>query len=438
MSREKLSVIRSHNKSTYDTLGRGPIHPFPARMSPGIAFDVIGEGKRPLRVLDSMMGSGTVIAMARSKGHKAIGLDIDPLAVLMSKVWTTAIDAKEVRTKAMDVLSRSRKIFAMLPTRDAYPKDSNQQTRKFISYWFDGYTRRQLASLSIAISRVRDTTTRDALWCAFSRLIITKQSGASLAMDLSHSRPHKKYRHAPSKPFNKFLVAVERVVQNCIEKGSSNAGPAPSVKIGDARKLSLPDSSINLMLTSPPYLTAIDYMRCSKFSLVWIGYNLSELKESRAKAIGARGDSCQAHDNPEIKKALVKLKLSSRLSGRDMALLWRYIDDMWLAVGEVARVLVPGGKAVYVVGENIVHGTQVQNSVIISTIARLRGLKLEERRVRNLPANRRYLPPPRAKGATGLDSRIRREVILSFVKPSTAFRRGKLRRNELEARGSAK
>ena len=81
-------MITSHRKTIYEALGREPVHPFPARMAPGIALDVLSEAAKPLRVLDPMMGSGTVIALARSMGHRAVGFDIDPLAVLISKVWS--------------------------------------------------------------------------------------------------------------------------------------------------------------------------------------------------------------------------------------------------------------------------------------------------------------------------------------------------------------
>ena len=53
-------MLRSHHKTIFETLGRSPIHPFPARMAPGIALDALGQSKTPLRVLDPMAGSGTV------------------------------------------------------------------------------------------------------------------------------------------------------------------------------------------------------------------------------------------------------------------------------------------------------------------------------------------------------------------------------------------
>src|SRR5712691_4482514 len=149
------SLLRSYGKSIVEILGRESVHPFPARMAPGIALHVLSDAAKPLRVLDPMMGSGTVLAVARAKGHHAIGVDIDPLAVLISRVWTTAMDPDETRDKAAEVRARARAVFASLPTRDAYPQQADRDTRRFVAYWFDDYARRQLASLATVIGRVR-------------------------------------------------------------------------------------------------------------------------------------------------------------------------------------------------------------------------------------------------------------------------------------------
>jgi DNA modification methylase len=412
-------MIRSHRKTIYETLGREPVHPFPARMAPGIALEVVvAEAKKPLRVLDPMMGSGTVLAVARSKGHRAIGFDIDPLAVLISKVWTTAIDAEVVRNKGIEVLDRARGIFSTLSTRDAYPQHADPETREFIGFWFDDYSRRQLASLATAIERIRDRDSRDTLWCAFSRIIITKQSGASLAMDLAHSRPHKVFVRAPAKPFRKFLAAVDRVVCNCVNKRSAGRGPAAQTHEGDARNLPLKDASVDLVLTSPPYLNAIDYMRCSKFSLAWMGYSISDLRRLRAESVGSEVGSGAPQGDQEVNHIIAKLNLRPQLAAREHALLARYTDDIRRALGQIARVLTPGGRAVYVVGENTIRGTYIRNASIITMAASLSGLTLRDRRTRALPSERRYLPPPSAsKHFLPFDVRVRREVVLSFEKP---------------------
>src|ERR1700680_1237758 len=105
-------MLKSHNKTILETVGRNPIHPFPARMAPGIALEALGESKTPLRVLDPMAGSGTVLAVARAKGHRAFGVDIDPLAVLLAGVWTRTIDPERVNDKAANILDRAKASFA--------------------------------------------------------------------------------------------------------------------------------------------------------------------------------------------------------------------------------------------------------------------------------------------------------------------------------------
>ena len=90
-------MLKLHKKTIYEALGREPVHPFPARMAPGIALAAMPADSGQLRVLDPMMGSGTVLAMARARGHRGFGFDLDPLAVLICKVWTTANDSEAVR-----------------------------------------------------------------------------------------------------------------------------------------------------------------------------------------------------------------------------------------------------------------------------------------------------------------------------------------------------
>jgi adenine-specific DNA methylase len=387
-------------------------------MAPGIALEFLAEAERPLRVLDPMMGSGTVLAVALAHGHTAIGVDIDPLAVLISRVWTSAIKKQEVRDKATEVLGRARDIFSGLAVRDAYPPRADEETREFVRYWFDSYARQQLTALAIAIGRVRDETTRNVLWCSFSRLIISKQSGSSLAMDLSHSRPHKAFDRAPAKPFRKFLAAVDRVVDNCTDAGAKSHKSEAAVHEGDARSLPVSDASMDLVLTSPPYLNAIDYLRCSKFSLVWMGHSIGELRTLRSQSIGAELAKAGAEEETHTAAILKGLKLRPALSDRNQAVLARYIQDMQSAMREIARVLARGGKAVYVVGENTIRGTYIRNAAIVTLVAAQSGLRLDSRRMRALPANRRYLPPPNSdKGSASMDARMRREVVLAFSKP---------------------
>src|SRR5438105_15316227 len=74
------TMLRSHHKTIFEALGRNPIHPFPARMAPGIALDALGNGREPLGGLDPMSGSGTGRAVARANGLGAFGIALVSLA----------------------------------------------------------------------------------------------------------------------------------------------------------------------------------------------------------------------------------------------------------------------------------------------------------------------------------------------------------------------
>jgi len=392
-------------------------------MAPGIALEIMEDSGKKLRVLDPMTGSGTVVAVARSKGHSAVGVDIDPLAVLIAGVWTTPIDPIYVERQAADVLRRAQRAVLKLSVKDAYPVGADVETKQFTRYWFDSQARRQLKALACEIALVPERSVRNALWCAFSRLIITKQAGASLAMDLAHSRPHKVYNVAPTKPFDKFLAATKRVIENCIAKSSRSRGPAATILLGDARALVLRDASIDLVLTSPPYLNAIDYMRCSKFSLIWMGYNIPALRKLRANSVGTEVGMKGHAEDRNVCNVIKELRLAESFSTSNRAILARYVMDMQASLSEVARVLTPGGAAVYVLGENTVHGQFVRNSVVVSAVAEIVGLKTSERSERSLPRNRRYLPPPsKLKSSLNLDSRMSKEVVLMLRKKTASAR----------------
>ena len=404
---------------------RRPVHPFPARMTPDLVLGAMKGRRGPMRVVDPMAGSGTVLAVARDCGHDAAGTDTDPLAVLMARVWTAPVDRAALARRASAVLEDARGRCRELAAADAYPRGADEETRRFVRYWFDPVARRQLASLAAAIRPVRGGAVRDALWCAFSRLIIAKQAGASLAMDLAHSRPHRRFERAPALPLARFESAVGRVAGGCIGADEEAAPAAADVRLGDARRMDMRDGSADMVITSPPYLNAIDYMRCSKFSLVWMGYTVGRLRGIRAGAIGTEVGMYGGENGgtvAEEERIISALGLGRRaLRGRTRAILARYVRDMGLVVEETARVLDRGGTAVYVVGENTVRGAFIRNSRMVEMLAADAGLEVASRHARSLPRRSRYLPPPPPArsgagrgGAGGLGGRMRREVVLEM------------------------
>jgi DNA modification methylase len=395
-----------------------PIHPFPARMAPSIAQRRL-KSRKKMCVLDPMVGSGTTVVAARLYGHQAIGFDTDPLALLIAKAWCSDVNPHRVRMHAKQILGQARRRYPGITFGDAYPDKADPETRAFIRFWFDQTNRRQLKALSDGILKVKDPTERAFLWSSFSRLIVTKDAGASLAKDVSHSRPHRAYTIAPIRPFERFLSVVDSVLR-ASHFVSGNKLPSATVSQADARNLPLSDKSVDLVITSPPYLNAIDYLRGHKLSLVWMGHFIKNIRTLRSENIGAESARRSTTDIEHVSLAMGSMCDLKRLSRRSRGMLSQYAHDMNSVLAEVSRVLKRRGEAVFVVGNSTIRGVFVKNSSAITYLARANGLRLDSTRRRRLLENRRYLPPPGKRGSGKLlRSRMREEVILTFAKGST-------------------
>ncbi len=382
-------------------------------MAPSIALGRLNGKKRKLRILDPMLGSGTTAVVARLRGHDAIGFDTDPLALLIAKSWAADINPKRFRMVAARVLVNAQRKYRDLSIGAAYPSGADAETKAFIRFWFDPTNRRQLTALARSISEISHSGDRTLLWCAFSRLIITKKIGTSLAMDVSHSRPHRKYDVAPVKPFDRFLASVEAILRNS-PFSLERKKPRASIRKGDARKLPLDNRSIDLVITSPPYLNAIDYLRGHKLSLVWMGHWIQDLRGLRSQNVGAES-SIKVELSDDLRAALEQMGDTSQLPVRLQYMLSHYLQDMDKVFSEIKRVLRSNGEAVVVIGNSTIKGVFVRNSRALVAIAKKNGLLLHSSRRRPLLVNRRYLPPPdhRVSGKE-LRARMREEVILVF------------------------
>lgn len=389
------------------------IHPFPARMAPDLALERVQKLIRGSVILDPMAGSGTVLRQAAKSGCKAIGFDMDPLAVLMSRVATTPCEIEHLDSFAENAIAKA----TSLDGRKVHLGwiDDDPETRKFVRYWFAPQQRLALRKLSKVL--LEDTAFKerqaecDALLLAMSRIIVTKEQRASLARDTSRSRPHKVTDENDFDVFSEFIRSTKRlkaILSDEPPKGSV------TVNIGDARSMiGVSNESVDAVITSPPYLNAIDYLRGHKMSLVWMGYTASELREIRSNSVGA--ERCpDAQEEIEIYDAIVKKIADVRvLSRRHQGMILRYAQDLHKLMKEIARVLRQEGQATFVVGNSCLRGVFIQNSAGVGKAAELNGFQLIEESERTLPASSRSLPMLEDV-ANSLSKRMRTESVMVF------------------------
>jgi len=169
-------------------------HSFPAKFPPQLPRRFIAHLTEPDDiVLDPMAGSGTTVLEAFLAGRFGIGCDIDPLALMLSRVKTMPLSEIHVIQEGNRILSQAS--FAVRQ-QNTHPVDMlnthwDAKTRQFIDYWFAPQTQRELQALITAIRGVVDPDLRLFFELVFSSIIITKTGGVSLALDLAHTRPHR-------------------------------------------------------------------------------------------------------------------------------------------------------------------------------------------------------------------------------------------------------
>ncbi len=380
-------------------------------MAPEIALDECNKLQKGSTILDPMCGSGTTLRMAIKSSMNAIGSDLDPLAVLIATVGTTYLDEDTVVKVAQDVVSKAR-LLSLKETRLPWI-DTDQETKAFIDFWFAKKQINDLRKIVTIIFRDYESETQSFLKIVVSRLIITKDMSASLARDTSHSRPHRISLTNDYDVFANYIKYAKQVAQRLPKE------PTSLVKVSrsDARQLNdIADNSIDAVITSPPYLNAIDYMRGNKLSLVWLGYKVSDLRYVRGISIGAEKRLQESIDQGLLSRLTKDMHFYKDLGSPHKGMFERYMIDMLALMKEVRRVLKPGSKATLVVGNSCLRGTFIKNTTAVISAAEILGFKFLDEVAHELPQNMRYLPTPASSQKTPLSKRIRTESILYFSK----------------------
>lgn len=440
-----LSVLSGDLNFQNDTSGHlsHKVHAFPAKFPPQLPRKFIRElTKAGDVVLDPMQGSGTTLLEALLEERQAIGFDIDPLALLLSKVKLTAYKTPSLSCFGVEIVKHAKKKLqdtANLERQLAARYE--QKTRGFIDFWFAKETQLELIALLIAIEEITTDETRDFFRLAFSSVIITKTGGVSLALDLAHTRPHKAKvvvtrdgrfivgEDVPSKddrrikiltktlrsPIEEFERKVKQSLRGVLENESYFL--SPRLASGNALSLSLERSSVDLIVTSPPYASnAIDYMRAHKFSLVWFGYSIENLMRKRKTYIGGEGVSgIELVDLPAHSTKVVK-RVHSKNRSKGLSL-HRYYSEMFVALKEMHRVLKPNKAAIVVVGNSILAGEDAEVPNCLADIGKAVGFEVPRIGVRQLDRNKRMLPAGmEIDKASQIQQRMHEEYIIGFYK----------------------
>jgi hypothetical protein len=390
-------------------------HPFPARMPFEVAqraverFTTVGQV-----VLDPMSGSGTIPFAALNSRRSAIGRDIDPLAVLLGRALCETVHTKAFEAYCADIhdeaTARARGRRSLQPIL----RDLNDEARQFLSYWFP---ERALAEMfALAETILADAKNRFATIGAviLSSLVISRDSGVSLALDLSRSRPHRVESKKPRIPLQLWREKSSAFSKFYANRASRTNLCGADISLGDARALDIPSNTVDAVITSPPYVNAIDYIRTSKFALIFFGARLDVLREIRSRAIGTEVGLPKG-ELPKGFDLLVERKVRDK-SRRPI--IRRYLYDLRYTLLESMRVLKPGAPAIFVLGPSIASRKAHDSVPVLSRIASDVGFEVVGHSRRNISSVNRSMPPPnKAKRRQNINRRMTCEYYLALRKP---------------------
>ena len=398
------------------------IHAFAAKFPPQLPRVFI-EGLTDPRetVLDPMMGSGTAIVEAFLANRRVVGFDIDLLALLICRVKTMPVDFLEASWAGKRIVSYAYRLLEKPSYLDEIMvKRYDRASLDFIEYWFSKETQRQLMALLLAFAHEKPEDRLEAfLKVVFSSIIITKSGGVSLAYDLAHSRPHRVATKIPKDAIKTF----EQRLLKCADLLSQLPRNGKNVQIGqyDCRQdLPLNDNSVQLIVTSPPYANAIDYMRAHKFSLVWFGESIEMLSALRAQYIGSErtSDLMEIRLPSQVRRIISLVEAKDTKRGR---VLTKYFQEMGAAICQMHRVLEPGRACVIVVGSSEMRGVEISTHQCLSTLAEEHGFEVVEIAPRKLDRNRRMMPAGFLRNHNSqIESRMHEEYVVGLVKSPRA------------------
>lgn len=324
------------------------IHPYPAKFIAEIPRALLDALPVPpgTAVLDPFCGSGTTLVECQRRGLPSVGIDLNPIACLMTKVKTSPQPdgLEEAARTAVALARRAREtVIPRIPKLD---------------HWFNRHVQAVLAALSDALATA-PTVHRDTLRLALSSIIVRVSNQES---DTRYAAIEKDV--AAEDVFQHFLRSVERIHKS-LEKRSYPL--TPSVVL-DADTLSVNPvrigCRIGMIITSPPYPNAYEYWLYHKYRMYWLGFDPISVKE---REIGARAHFFKKNHHTEDD----------------------FVEQMTQTFGLIRKVLVQDGYACFVVGRSRIHGRIVDNARIIKEVAQADGFGCIFHTERSIRENRK-------------------------------------------------
>lgn len=358
-------------------------HTYPARMHPATAAGLVRAVSPPAGVvLDPFCGSGTVLVEAMIAGRRAIGTDLNPLAVRLARLKTTPLDpeGREAITagaRAAAALADARRKARAGATR-RYPREDVEL--------FDPHVLLELDSLRAGIAEqgAESPPVQSALELVLSAILVKVSRRAS---DTSEGvQPRRIAAGYAARLFVRKAHELTERLSALAARLAPDAAPAHVEQDDAARLRTVPASTVDAVVTSPPYAATYDYVAHHALRMRWLNLDTSLLgaREMGSRRRYAGMDDRSAHD--------------------------AWAAELGAALRAMSRACRRGARLALLLGDSAVGETAIRADAVVASLAPDAGLALVARASQTRPyfhgpTAAAFQSVPRAEHAIVLEKR---------------------------------
>ncbi len=361
----RFPVTRTQPQFTHIIFNRYPARSI-AEVPRGLIRFALARNLRGsrLRVLDPFCGSGTTAVEALLAGAEAYGIEADPFARLIATSRTTRFTEPGLR-RAETTVNRISKLLESKQGPIAELPDLPN-----LEHWFS-------VENILALRRLRGLIEQFAENRQQKNFLLASMAEIIRPCSYAERQTLKPYvsRRFPKQPAKVTDAWRSYSIRNLQAMAAfSKAVPEntePITWLGDDATDFRTRARIDLAITSPPYINALDYVRCTKFESAWLGVTDQASRAAlRTKLVGEASrvlvNSIPRFGSTELDE------LVGKIAQRDAAragVVRAYFNDLAKNLSFIHKVLRPGGMYWIIVGENQIRGVQISTPLILVSMA---------------------------------------------------------------------
>ena len=399
----------AHLKREETLWGPHGYHRYPAKFIPQLVHRIIDAYSAPNELVgDPFLGSATTGIEALRLGRRFWGSDISQVALLISRAKCIPLSPCKLDKiwqkldKQLDVVPHVGRRYLTSEEIEAINSlnIASASAEERFTYWFPEQYRLSLESILQHLLQYTEGEERTYFLCGFSNIL------RRCSIWLSGStKSQKDLGKMLGDPIDEF----RRQIRDMIKRNSiywqdlADHGIDPAevtqrccIRWEDARELTLPGATLDLLITSPPYAICYEYKEIHQLTQLWFErYGLLSPGDQREVWIGSKGVS-QRPMPPDRTGSTVADAALAELSlhavdkvaqdvRREVRALRYYFQDMWMSFHELARVTVPGKHLILIIGDSYRRGITIPTSAALCEMAVNSGFELERKIVRQIP-----------------------------------------------------